>query len=68
VLAPRSEKISVPGGVVRITSTHDDGHYTLTDEVAKTAAIIAPEQYPALLKAEAALREKSARVFLLEKP
>jgi hypothetical protein len=39
----------------------------LTDELETTPAIVGPKEYPALLKLESALHQKSAKIFLLEK-
>ena len=68
VIAPKSEKLTAPGGTAKITSTsHGAGHCVITDELENRPTVVSPQDYPAMLKAESALRQKSARVFLLEK-
>jgi hypothetical protein len=67
VIAPQSERLAAPGGTAKITSTTTADQCVITDDLETTPAIIAPADYPALLKVESALRRKSAKVFLLEK-
>ena len=68
VIAPESKKLTAPGGTAKITAaTSAAGHCVITDELEATPTIVSPQDYPAMLKAESTLREKSARVFLLEK-
>ena len=67
VISPKSEILAAPGGTARVTSTTVADQCVMTDELETTPAIIRPEDYPALLKVESALRQKSAKVFLLEK-
>ena len=67
VIAPPGKRIAAPGGVARITAKNTAGKYVLTDDLESKPAIVTPAEYPELLKAEAALREKSGQVFLLEK-
>jgi len=67
VIAPPGKRIAAPGGVARITAKNPEGKYVLTDDLESKPAIVTPTEYPELLKAEAALREKSGQVFLLEK-
>jgi transglutaminase-like putative cysteine protease len=68
VIAPKSEKLEAPGGTARITLTsRNGGHCVITDELETSPAIVSPKNYPKMLKVESALRQASARVFLLEK-
>lgn len=67
VIAPPAEKLRAPGGTARITSKQTDGKYVLTDEFETIPTIVAPGDYADRLKVESALRQKSSRVFLLEK-
>ncbi len=68
VIVPESEKLQAPGGTAQITSSQVvKGHFVVTRELKTQPAIVAPKDYPAMLKAESILRQKSARVFLLEK-
>ena len=68
VIAPASKQLSAPGGTAKITATTPAaGQCVITDELKSTPTIVSPLDYPAMLKAESTLREKSARVFLLEK-
>ena len=67
IIAPRSGKFAAPGGTARITSTTSAGRCVITDQLETTPAIVPPADYPALLKLESALRERSAREFLFEK-
>jgi hypothetical protein len=67
VIAPPGKKLTADGaGTAKVTASAANGQFQLTDALEVTPAIVAPADYPALLKAEAALREKSARAFLLE--
>jgi hypothetical protein len=69
VIAPRSETFVAPdgAGVVRVTSTHAAGDCVITHQFEVNPTIIPPKDYPATLRVEAALEQKSSRVFLLEK-
>ena len=69
VISPRSETFVAPdgAGVVRVTSTHAGGNCVITHQFEVDPAIIPPKDYPATLRVEAALEQKSSRVFLLEK-
>ena len=67
VIAPPGEKLQAPGGTARITSANSGGKYVITHEFATIPTIVEPGDYADRLKVESALREKSARVFLLEK-
>jgi len=68
VIAPASRKFSAPGGTAKITAANPaPGQCVITDVLESRPTIVSPQDYPAMLKAESVLREKSARVFLLEK-
>jgi transglutaminase-like putative cysteine protease len=69
VIAPKSDCLQAPAGAgtAQMSSTTTTGQFTQTDDFEISPAIIAPEEYPALLKVESALEKKSARVFLLQK-
>jgi len=69
VIAPRSETFIAPdgAGVVRVTSSHAGGNCVITHQTEVDPAIIPPKDYPATLRVEAALEQKSSKVFLLEK-
>ena len=67
VIAPPGEKLQADGaGAARLSIASAGGKFHLTHELETTPAIIAPADYAKLLKTESALREKSARAFLLE--
>jgi transglutaminase-like putative cysteine protease len=67
VIAPLGKKLQAAGGgAARVTVAAAEGKYRLTHELETTPSIIAPADYPKMLQAESALREKSARAFLLE--
>ncbi len=67
IIAPLGKKLQAAnGGTARVTVAATDGKFNLTQELETTPSIIAPEDYAKLLKAESALREKSARAFLLQ--
>ena len=66
VIAPPGKKMSAAGGTARVTATEASGKFLLTHELETIPAIVAPAEYPTLLKTESALREKSARAFLLQ--
>jgi transglutaminase-like putative cysteine protease len=68
-MAPRSQDLTAPGGggKTRITSHDDAGKRVLTHDFETSPTIISPQDYPAMLKLEAALGQKSSKVFLLEK-
>ena len=67
-IAPKSVTLSVPDGAgqARITSTEANGKRVITHQFETSPAIISPKDYPAILDLEAALGQKSSRVFLLE--
>jgi transglutaminase-like putative cysteine protease len=67
VIAPAGKKLSAAnGGTAQIITSSDNGKFVLTDELETTPAIIDAADYPAVLKTESALRQKSARAFLLQ--
>jgi hypothetical protein len=69
LIAPRSESLDAPagGGKVRMTSASAMGKLVLTDDSETSPAVISPSDYPAMLKVESTLENKSSKVFLLEK-
>jgi transglutaminase-like putative cysteine protease len=69
LIAPRSESLDAPsgGGKVRMTSAAATGKLVLTDESETSPAVISPHDYPAMVKVESTLENKSSKVFLLEK-
>jgi len=67
VIAPVGKKLQAAGGgAARVTVAAADGKFHLTHELDTMPAIIAPVDYAKVLQAESALREKSARAFLIE--
>jgi transglutaminase-like putative cysteine protease len=68
-IAPKAGDLTAPGGggKARITSSSSGGKFVLTHDLETTPAIVSASDYPAMLKLEAALENKSAKVFLLEK-
>lgn len=69
LIAPRSESLDAPagGGKVRMTSAATTGKFVLTDNSETSPAMISPHDYPAMVKVESTLENKSSKVFLLEK-
>ena len=68
VITPTDKKLRADGaGSARVSVSRHAGKITILDDLQITPAIVAPADYPALQKTEAALREKSNRVLLLEK-
>ena len=67
IVPPGNRLQAAAGGSARITTASAEGKYSITHELETTPAIIAPANYPALLKTESVLSEKSARAFLLQK-
>lgn len=69
LISPRSESLDAPsgGGKVRMTSASEGGKIILTDESQTSPALISPGDYPAMVKLESQLENKSSKVFLLEK-
>jgi len=67
VIAPPGEKLRADGaGSARVTASNADGKFRLTHELETAPAIVSPADYPALLRAESVLGEKSGRLFLLQ--
>jgi transglutaminase-like putative cysteine protease len=69
VMAPKSEVIAAPdgSGKARISAEGTPGKCVIADEFDVSPAIVPPQDYSAMLKAESALGRKSSRVFLLER-
>jgi transglutaminase-like putative cysteine protease len=69
LISPRSESLNAPsgGGKVRMTSASTMGKIVLTDDSETSPAVISPHDYPAMVKVESTLENKSSKVFLLEK-
>jgi transglutaminase-like putative cysteine protease len=69
LISPHSENLDAPagGGKVRMTSASEGGKIILTDESQTSPALISPSDYPAMVKLESQLENKSSKVFLLEK-
>jgi formylmethanofuran dehydrogenase subunit A len=66
-IAPGNEDLTLPGGTsIHIAGSEKDGKYIITNELKVVPAIVNPQAYPALVHAEAAMRERSATLFLLE--
>ena len=68
IIAPKNNTLKTASGTAKTTvaNRHED-QCVITYELATQPAIVSPKEYPALLRAESALRQKSARVFLFEK-
>ena len=68
VIAPATEELVAPDGSgrVRTTSQVEGTKYVLTHEFTTSPAIIAPADYPELLKLQAEVGRKSSRTFLLQ--
>lgn len=68
LIAPSDRKLQADGaGSARIKISRKGDKFDITQDLKISPAIVSPQDYPALLKAEAALREKSGRTFLLQK-
>ncbi len=66
-IAPGNQDLALPGETsIHIAGAEKDGKYIITNELRIVPAIVNPQAYPALVKAEAAMREKSATLLLLE--
>ena len=50
-----------------MTSAEGDGKITLTDDSETAPALISPTDYPAMVRLESTLENKSSKLFLLEK-
>jgi hypothetical protein len=68
-IAPAHQNLSVPGGAGKatVTAREKNGKFVLTHQFETSPAIVTPEQYPAMLKLESTLENKSSKVFLLER-
>jgi len=66
VIAPPSRDLNVPdgGGDAKIVSTETPGKCVISYDFASTPAIVDPRDYPAVLKLESTLEQKSSKVFL----
>ncbi len=69
VIAPKSEALKAPngGGKARVSTKNQAGKCIITCDLQTAPAIIKPKDYPSVVKVQAALAQKSARVFLLER-
>lgn len=69
LISPHGENLDAPsgGGKVRMTSAEGDGKITLTDDSETAPALISPTDYPAMVRLESTLENKSSKLFLLEK-
>lgn len=67
VIEPGIQNLDTPAGGAHIAVAHSSRKCSLDCELTSKPAVISPQDYPMLLKTEAKLRQKSARVFLLEK-
>jgi hypothetical protein len=69
LIAPRNESLNAPagGGKVRLTSEAATGKLVLTDDSQTSPAVISPGEYPAMVRLESTLENKSSKVFLLKR-
>lgn len=69
VISPRSETLDAPdgSGTAHVTVSESSGKCIITHDFETTPAIVNPKDYPAMLKVESTLRNKSSKLFLLEK-
>ena len=68
VIVPTGKKLAAAGALsARVKTVAAAGKFSITHELETTPAIVAARDYPALLRTEAALREKSGRSFLWQK-
>jgi hypothetical protein len=68
VIAPSDKKLrAADAGSVRVKTSSQKGKFLMTQDMDINPAIIPPDEYPALLKVESTLGEKSGSTFLLEK-
>jgi len=69
VIAPRSQTFTAPDGAggVRISAGVSGGAWSVTQELSALPAVVAPQDYGALLSIESILENKSSRLLLLEK-
>jgi transglutaminase-like putative cysteine protease len=67
VIAPGNEDLALPGGTtVHIAATGSDGKFIISNQLKLMPAIINPQLYPAMIHAEATMKERSATLLLLE--
>jgi transglutaminase-like putative cysteine protease len=68
VIAPKSAVFSGPeeAGRAEISTTTADGQFTITHHFKSTPAVLAANDYPALVAIESTLRNKSSRLLLLK--
>jgi hypothetical protein len=67
-IVPRGGTVEAPGGTAKTAVKSPPGKCVVTQEIRTRPALVSPAEYPAMLRAEAALRGLSARMFLLERP
>jgi len=69
VIAPRSQTLTAPDGAgsVRVSAGVSGGAWSVTQELSALPAVVAPQDYGALLSIESTLENKSSRLLLLEK-
>ena len=69
-IAPQNETLLIPGttdGAKIDASSATGGKFIITDQLETSPAIVGPQDYPAILKVESTLSNKSSQAFLLEK-
>jgi hypothetical protein len=67
VIAPAGKQLrAANAGAARVIVAAGKGKFSVTQQLELTPAIVAPADYGKLLSTESALREKSARAFLLQ--
>jgi hypothetical protein len=68
VIAPTDKKLRADGaGTAKVKTGSKPGEFDISQDLEISPAMVSPQDYPALLKAEATLRAKSGRTFLLQK-
>ncbi|HEY5913140.1 MAG TPA: DUF3857 domain-containing protein [Verrucomicrobiae bacterium] len=69
VIAPVAVELTAPDGAgsARITSKNDGDKFVMEHRYETSPTIVQPKDYPQMLKLEAALENKSSRLFLLER-
>ncbi|HEX5397826.1 MAG TPA: DUF3857 domain-containing protein [Verrucomicrobiae bacterium] len=66
LIAPKSERYAVGGETATLNTQATPGGFVITDEFQTAPAIISPDDYQAMRRAESALDRRSSRIFLLE--
>jgi transglutaminase-like putative cysteine protease len=68
-IAPQNQTLAVPGtaGTAKVNVVVTGNKYIITDQLETSPAIIGPQDYPAMLKVESTLSNKSSKAFLLGK-